>query len=435
MSFLSKIFGTKDAEEKKPAARVRIQFDNAGPWIESEASVFLDPVRQSISASFEGMNSALRELDGKILLLEKAETEEEIEARVKGLAFDNRNALVKKLRAFKSKLEFPDAKNIQESSKFHGEFGAGLNMLVFDASKNIHFTGMFFPDEMKQINAILRKLTIISSESQKTLHENKEKTELFFRANEKIREISGFMNLQKTESEKLKEAKAAMKKLDEEEKKTRKELYELNESDELASMKLIMEQRKNLDGESAVIEGRILQIFSPAAKALKKYERYSAGLDKNERKMLGLYIESPFRAVLADNDLKILKKILENTEMLIGQGRIDLKGSQKEKTLNQLALLKDGGGISKAIAEYEEIKKKSGELEEKERGMDINKKIRVLDEALASLEKRIGEEKEKYSKLENNIENAKQNISRNIKELEPMLNMISGKDVSIEFMP
>lgn len=433
MSFFSKLFGSKKNEEEIIPVKTTVRFDELGSWFNKETSGILEPVTQSTKTFFEELKVVSGELNVCIGRLECAKIEKEPEERVKLFAIDNRKALVKKVRAFNSKIKFPDAKNLPETSRFHSEIGIELNNLVKDTAKNIHFTNMLFTEEVKDFGNSLRKLGVVLGKSQKALHENKQKIDSIFETEEKMQEIKSLMSAQKTGEEKLKYAKATMKKMHIMEKEVQKELGALNESDELAQLKQIMEQKQKMDEERAFAEARVLQMFSPLGKAMKKYERYSTGLDREGAKTLALYMSAPLNALLADKKQKVLGTILDNMEMLINAGRIDLKGKQKEKTVSQIALLKKSGELSSHLANYETIQKKISELDNKIKGTEIIEKIDSKKGALSGIKNKIEDENQKILKLKHVIENNEQNTARKIKELEPLLSRISDKEVCVEF--
>ena len=434
MSFFSKLFGSKKNEEEIIPVKTTVRFDELGSWFNKETSGILEPVTQSTKIFFEELKAVSGELNVSIGRLECAKIEKEPEERVKLFAIDNRKALVKKVRAFNSKIKFPDAKNLPETARFHSEIGLELNNLIKDTAKNTHFTNMLFTEEVKDFGNSLRKLGVVLGKSQKALHENKQKIDSIFETEDKMQEIKGLMDAQKNGEEKLKSAKATMKKMHAREKELQKELGALNESDELAQLKQIREQKQKMDDERAFVEARVLQMFSPLGKAMKKYERYSTGLDREGAKILAFYMESPLNALLADKKQKVLGTILDSMEMLITAGRIDLKGKQKEKTVSQIALLKKSGELSSHIANYETIQKKISELDNKIKGTEITEKIGSTKDALSDIKNKIEDENQKILKLKHIIENNEQNTTQKIKELEPLLSRISDKDVSVEYI-
>ena len=434
MSFFSKLFGSKKDEEEITPVRTTVRFDELGSWFDKETSGILEPVTQSTKTFFEELKAVSGELNVCIGRLECAKIEKEPEERVKLFAIDNRKALVKKVRAFNSKIRFPDAKNLPETARFHSEIGLELNNLIKDTAKNIHFTNMLFTEEVKDFGNSLRKLGVVLGKSQKALHENKQKIDSIFETEEKIEEIKSLMDAQKNGEEKLKFAKAAMKKMHAREKELQKELSALNESDELAQLKQVREQKQKLDDERAFAEARVLQMFSPLGKAMKKYERYSTGLDREGAKTLALYMSAPLNALLEDKKQKVLGTILDNMEMLINSGRIDLKGKQKEKTASQIALLKKSSNLASHIENYESTQKKINELDNKLKSAKIIEKIGSKKDALSGIENKIEEEKQKIIKLKHVIENNEQNTTQKIKELEPLLSRISEKEVSVEYI-
>ena len=434
MSFFSKLFGSKKNEEEIIPVKATVRFDELGSWFNKETSGILEPITQSTKTFFEELKAVSAELNAGIGRLECAKIEKEPEERVKLFAIDNRKALVKKVRAFNSKIRFPDAKNLPETSRFHSEIGRELNNLIKDTAKNIHFTNMLFTEEVKELGNNLRKLGAVLGKSQKALHENRQKIDSIFETEEKIDEIKALMDAQKSGEEKLKHAKVTVKKMQVREKELQKELGALNESDELTQLKQVREQKQNLDEEDALTETRVLQMFSPLGKAMKKYERYSTGLNKDEAKTLALYMNAPLNAVLVDKEHKVLNKILENMEMLINAGRIDLKGKQKDKAVAQIALLKKSSNLSSHIENYEATQKKIKELDRKIKGAKIIEKIDSAKSALSGIENKIEEEKQKILKLKHVIENNEQNTAQKIKELEPLLSRISDKEVSVEYV-
>ncbi|NOQ38673.1 hypothetical protein GQ472_07365, partial [archaeon] len=68
--------------------------------------------------------------------------------------------------------------------------------------------------------------------------------------------------------------------------KTQNNLQKLEKSEESSRLKQMLKQKDDLNDEISMNRNCIIQIFSPLAKALKKYERFSTSLSADDAKIL-----------------------------------------------------------------------------------------------------------------------------------------------------
>ncbi|MCK5040363.1 MAG: hypothetical protein KAR87_05330 [Candidatus Aenigmarchaeota archaeon] len=437
MNFLEKLFGkrektkrTKETEEKPLC--VTIKFEQANAFLKETAAPFLESINDMTDSAIKNIKDHFKDLDENLDALEKAVPEEHAEDRPRKLMLGNRAAFIRKVKTFENNIAFPSTKVVPKIREFYKSLIMDMNVLLKDTHKNIYFSNMLFPDEMEKTIGSLREMGHIADQSIKELDSNKEKIEMIEQAENNIKKVHDLTTKKKTIFQSQKKSKENIKELQRKKEELIKELDYLNTSEERKTLGKEEEKLKSLEEEIDNIRNTIINMFSPLSKTMKKYERDSAGLSKEERNTLCLYIDSPVEALIGDKDMKTLDKIILNAENMIKEGGITLKDKkQEEKILHHMSRLKNHEELKDILVGYERTKRQAEETSNSIKDMNISERISSTEHELAALNENIVTEKENMAGLGKSIPEVDNEILLKVKELENELSGISGKDVTM----
>jgi len=433
--FFEKLFGKREPIEKESHKQVKVNLNlnNILKFIEDETSEFSNKINDSIKTSFDQIKTLLDELEINLDILEKAKSEKDVDDRPKMFALDHRIAFIKRVQSFKNTIKLPESENTQKVFEFNNLLIDELNNLIKDTAKNIYFTKILFSEEISGVASTLKKISGSIDQSKKYLDENRDKIKLIIDIKKNITDMDNQINIKQTENDNLKQHKLNLIKLEDEEKKIHHDLTQLDKSGELTDLKQKQAKLDTLKKDIDESKTYILQMFSPIMKALKKFERYTTGLTKDEIQILDTYIEHPSEGLLIDTHLKTLDKILENIESLINTDQIQLKDKLKEKAITQIEKFKKHSEL-----EYFKTKSKTTQetiktLENEIKTNKTSHKIESIRTKFQDIKNKIKDEKQDIDKLEEYLKTLNNDISEKIKELESDLKDISDKTVTIKF--
>ena len=432
MGFLEKIFGRKKEEETLPEKpeEIELDLDKAEAWFEDEMSGFIKTVNTDADSLIKQIKNISENLEDSLQKLETKESEDELEGRMKMLAIGNKESFIRKVRLFNSSISPPEPKNIPLFSDFCVKIISDINRMTKEMSKNIYFAKMQFGEEINDITANLNSMTRLVDEFQKK--QDMHKINQITVVRNLLKEIKMQSETQKNGNLNLEQKRENLEALQDEKNKAQKNLENVEASEESSQLKQMIEQKDNLNDEISINRNNIIQIFSPLAKVLKKYERFNTSLSADDTKILAAYIESPFRALKIDTEFRTLNKITEETEKLITSGKIDLKDRQKEKALTRISALKDHSLLNKHLSEHKQLKEQLKDLETRIKATKINRETETARQKLKDIESKAENEEQDIQKIKNTQKNTDETISLKTEELEKALSKISGKDISVK---
>ncbi|MEA2004575.1 MAG: hypothetical protein U9O53_06525 [archaeon] len=431
MGFLEKIFGRKKEEETLPEKpeKIKLDLDKAEAWFDDEMSGFIKTINADADSLVKQIKNVSENLEESLQKLETKESEDELEGRMKMLAIGNKESFIKKVRLFNS-ISPPEPKDTLLFSDFCTKVISDINRMTKKTSKNIYFAKMQFGEEINDITASLNSMASLIHEFQKK--QDMRRINRITEVRNLLKEIKSLSETQKEGNRNLEQKIENLKTSEDEKNKAKKNLENVEASEESSRLKQMIEQKGNLNDEISINRNNIILIFSPLAKVLKKYERFDTSLSADDAKILAEYIKSPFRALKIDTEFLTLDKITEETEKLITSGKIDLKDRQKEKALARISSLKDHSLLNKHLSEHSRLKEQLNDLEIRIKATKINRETETARQKLKDLEDRTEKEEQDIQKIKNTQKNTDETISLKTKDLETALTRISGKDISFK---
>jgi len=390
MGFLDflKQFSNKKEEVEKFTLLETVDYINS--WSKTMFNTTTQKLEEIKTLIAEEKNKAF-ENSNKLL---KAELKNpNIPTRVKSIMAGNRKIYVLKVERFLETIQLSESFN--ELLEFCNSFNKSLNDFSRNTIKNHQILNEFFISEVRIVDDNIKELINLIKKIKEIIEESK-----ILKVNElkeSAEQIQQKINLEKKIKEKIKLIK---ENIEEENKILKKEeinLKDLEEGTIHTQFSKLINKKKIIIGELEKLEKGLSQNFAVIIPALKKYERLTL-----DQKIVGSYLKNPLRKLLLDEELKIVE-LLVKMNLLIIDGRIELKDKKKDKILQELTKL-DRHYFKNFIKKHNELTTK------------INSYI--LEQETMTIIKKIKEQKRKVKQKEDELDLTKNNIEHLTLELE-----------------
>ncbi len=438
MNFLKKIFGSKkskifgfqksEVEEEPEKREVEINFSELDSWLDNETKPFLEEINTQITESNGKIEEIKNEMQENIGILKNKDINEEIVTGVKKGILDNRVGLTGKLQAFIVSNRIPDDLDYNNASKFYRASLNDLMRVMAISAKYFYIIGPAFEEDAEKLKTNLRELKDTFSNSLNFIESKKEKIVSVKNARKVINDIEEINRRIEGIKKELSETSAELENLEKEDKSIKEESKTLQKSDERALLEKLNYEKEKNEGKLNETEDIITQTISPLKKALVKYERFST---PEENRLVNLYITEPKKAVVLDENTKVLNSMLQNLEFYISKGTIELKDKVKNKTLNQIKQL-DKEKLKDLIKNYSELKNKETALNEQISKIDVNEWIEKLERKFDGNQNKKRELNIRQSELKNNAYTLKEKINSEQNNLEKTLENIAECEVKLK---
>jgi hypothetical protein len=156
-------------------------------------------------------------------------------------------------------------------------------------------------------------------------------------------------------------------------------------------------------------------------RALSLY-RGGAGLTQDERDMLELYLESPFKAFkLEAAGYHVLKQILQKLTRLMNEDKLKLKSDKARKAEQDMTAILERNSLAKIYARCAEVAARERELLNSAKMEEIKRNLSVYQEQTkrltvrkARVESHEAVKQQAYNDIVNRINNHKKTIEKNV---------------------
>jgi hypothetical protein len=156
-------------------------------------------------------------------------------------------------------------------------------------------------------------------------------------------------------------------------------------------------------------------------RALSLY-RGGAGLTQDERDMLELYLESPFKAFkLEAAGYPVLKQILQKLTRLMNEDKLKLKSDKARKAEQDMTAILERNSLAKIYARCAEVAARERELLNSAKMEEIKRNLSVYQEQTkrltvrkARVESHEAVKQQAYNDIVNRINNHKKTIEKNV---------------------
>jgi len=285
----------------------------------------------------------------------------------------------------------------------------------------------FVPQSKEAVNVFSKVYKELETfgEVLKPLQESLEKAKLINKAIEDLDWLE--KKLKEKEEEKallLKTIKEKKEKLAEAEKK----LAEFETSHEVMQVKELTKQRNALEYREKEIASDVIELLSPLSRSFRKALPL---LEKEERKLLEAYLNSPFDALLGDKDLQI-NALLKKLKSLLADGKISVKN--EEAAAKQINALLSSRLLENYRQVYFENEEKIKSIDEKISELDVKGKRESLESEISSLKADIEDAEKSLKKAEEKMEELSSLMETVKADLEEKLSSFLRKKAKILFV-
>ena len=402
------IFDFLKKSSKKETKEIR--FDELDKWTEIHSKNIFDETNSRLMELREKIEEERKKLEENIKILEKAELKNpNIPERAKQIMHGNRRLYVFKVNKLLDEIYLP--KDFDDIIVFCGSIDKSLDNFSKTTLRSYYILQDFFRDYVIDTSSNIKKIGILTKTIKETI-ENSGIDKINDLRN-KLNNIQKKIKLKENFNEDINILKKDMEKQNKRIKEKEKKLKKFEEESRYKKFIDLMNRKKVLERKLEDIGKEILYSFSDIKVALKKYERITL-----EEKLVGKYLDEPFKTLLDDKGLKIIEIITKMKES-IEKNEIELKDRKKSK------ILKDLNNLNKNYFEtffnkYNEINKDLEKLKLEIKDIEI-KDIEDLREEIKKDNSKLEEDKNKVNEMikelmEINIEGLKENLERSIKE-------------------
>jgi hypothetical protein len=390
-------------------------------WLEDETSLILTPVHAQAQKLRDDMHTAIQSVTdvSKMLLDNSAK---EIEKRNKRV-YNRARALNKLARLFMErirKVNVPDQVSYDSLNKFAQETQKVFIVTDIDIKNWFPRISPFFIMDRRKFLAVHEKakesLAALSDFLSKEYVKTKTLEETFQLINE-------LHNLEKQ----LSDVEAEKASIVNERLPLEKEIAELEQKTAELQSKGPIDQLFLVEAEIETLNKELKHALRRLQKAFIKMQALAlqgggAGLTPDERNMLDLYLEKPFKALAAeDAGYPLLKQILQKLARLMSEGKLKLKSDKArkaEQTLNGILKRDSLANLYKRCAEVAARERQilnSAKMEEIKISLsEYQEHTKQLKARKASVEAHEAVKERAYKEVLNRIGSHKRAIEKNV---------------------
>jgi hypothetical protein len=326
LNFLKKIFAKEEVPEE------RIGLDKLSSWLDEKAKPLFEDLDTYIKQVISKINEEKQRAFENIKKLEAAELQNpKIPERVKTVAEGNRTAFIKKtLFLFNNlHLEFSGKEGYINIAKKCKDTENDIDLLGKATARSYQILGQFFAREAEPIAISIKNVENFSKDIVKAI--NSDKISGIGKIKNNITEIKEKIRLKEDYINDLESNKNSLT-----EDKSKKEdiennINQIKASEDFVNYEKYLKEKDHIGIEIQVIENLLFHDFSALDRALKKYAKTAF----EDESLVMEYLDSPIKALAADNNLKIIK-ILDGLKRSVSENRLDLDSKRNEKTLSKI---------------------------------------------------------------------------------------------------
>ena len=352
LKFLKNLF--KKPEKVEEIEEIHI--DKIKDWLNKQTSEIIEDIDKDINDLFSQLKEDVKEVKMHLEGLKKAGLRnDKIALRVKQIMEGNRVTYINRIHQFLDNIDLEN-KGFFSGKRFYKDFKEKILDLNKQTIKSFYVMQEFLAEESGRVAKALKKM----DDRVKEMKELIEKSPIY-----NLDEIHASLK-------EFKEKQKALKDIDEQIEKKRKELEDFRLSREKVEKKITMlkkskgyagykqssMERDGLIKDIKKLEDELCSDFSALERPLKKYSR----LAMNE-KLVKKYATSPILALLSDKDMEIID-ILRKLKEHIAESKVELKDKQKEKAIQTVEKL--------TKRHIEGFLNRHGSLKSKKKNLDTN---------------------------------------------------------------
>ncbi len=408
MGFLD-FFRKKPEPPKSPAGEFTVEELNV--WLAEQKSQEYESLGKKTGELQKLVLEEKETLKANLQVLQKAEPRnKDLPERIKHVMEGNRQIYLQKTNALLEKLVLP--KRTEELLSFIKEFDKELDHFDRSISKSHQIMEEIFQEKASVIAKGIKKID--KSFKEIDSHIKGSKLEGISRIQEDLAALLSMKSHSLERKKSILHEKEELSAIKKEISRKEARLAGLQKEDEYVQLQKSLAEKEKIQKEISDLRSRIRGIFSEVEPALKKYENLS------QSKLSLEYLTDPIEALHRDEGLEIAK-IFQAAHKAILAGEITLKDKKREKILSTLlkldssflqGLLKEESSLGSRLDEAQSVLESSQLLKEIH-----NMKSAIKKETLEYEDKLARLEKNAKPKLNDSIEESRNMIENNIRQL------------------
>lgn len=423
LKWFDKIFSREDKAE------MPIPFSSIDAWLEEKTRAWFD-LRTQARGLHREIEETLDKLEKSVSELEEAEPEGRLPMRLVKAGCDNRDKLVKQLRALLGKTRIPDNTDYETILGFHRNTSQNIRSFLENTRKSQQYSKALFLGETKQVISGIRSLSSLLEKLVEPIREREEEIGALAQAKDKIKRIRDISARLENEKKIEDELKIRLFSREKALRDSENRLRELKEGEEWGRWKLEEEELQALKIELVRLEGDITSLFSPLNKALDRLRkqcdsgRYT--LKPEFREVLNQLLIEPVRAGEVGAFLEELKKLVEGDILKLTPGKQD-------KTLEQIDYLLKTNTFASSKKKHGEIQKKVMLLEDSLSRSMVKKDISRIEGEISSGGEEVSGIKKDIESSQKRIRDLEQELASTRISLEDSLSRVAGKKIALAY--
>jgi hypothetical protein len=400
-----------------------IQFtsDNIRGWLQEETGSILTPVHEQAKKRRDDMRDAIQNITevSKTLLENSAKEIEKRNMRV----YNRARAMNKLARLFTErirKVTVPDEVSYDNLNKFAQETQKVFMVTDIDIKNWFPRISPFFIMDRRKFLAVHEK----AKESLEALNDFLSKEYVKTKTLEETFQLIDELHDLETE---LSEVEAEKKNIENERVLIEQEIAELERKIAELQGEGPVEQLFLVEAEIEKLNKELKHALRHMQKPFKKMRalalyRGGAGLTQDERSMLELYLEKPFKALTTEAaGYPVLKQILQKMVRLMDEGKLKLKSDKARKAEQDINGILKGGALAKIYKRCADVAARERELLNSPKMEDIKSNLseyqeqtKLLKAKKARVEAHEAVKERAYNEIVSKIDNHKKTIEKNV---------------------
>jgi predicted nucleic acid-binding Zn-ribbon protein len=400
-----------------------IQFtsDNIRGWLQEETGSILTPVHEQAKKRRDDMRDAIQNITevSKTLLENSAKEIEKRNMRV----YNRARAMNKLARLFTErirKVTVPDEVSYDNLNKFAQETQKVFMVTDIDIKNWFPRISPFFIMDRRKFLAVHEK----AKESLEALNDFLSKEYVKTKTLEETFQLIDELHDLETE---LSEVEAEKKNIENERVPIEQKIAELERKIAELQGEGPVEQLFLVEAEIEKLNKELKHALRHMQKPFKKMRalalyRGGAGLTQDERSMLELYLEKPFKALTTEAaGYPVLKQILQKMVRLMDEGKLKLKSDKARKAEQDINGILKGGALAKIYKRCADVAARERELLNSPKMEDIKSNLseyqeqtKLLKAKKARVEAHEAVKERAYNEIVSKIDNHKKTIEKNV---------------------
>lgn len=391
--------------------------------LEKDIEPLKETTKKEAKKEYSNLQLVASNLQDHLKILEQASYSERNDPMFIRKVVGSRKSFVNKMKILVKQTQKPIGEDMTSILGFHNETAKLINTINARTVGEYAFLKELFEKEAEKVIQGFRQIVEIDKKLGKTVKKFRESNAELLKAQEVAAEVLKLT--EELERKNADELEKALKEKEDRNKEIEDELKKLPDSD---GWKAFLEMQKVGEELKTALENKKSDFVRAVAKVEKPLKKYN-WTAKN--KILDDYAQHSFESILSEDPKgEVLMSAVKDMKTKIIEGEMGLKDS--EKFLAVIERMIEDNTMEKILGEYSELSKELKMQEEKIASHEIPKRKSNLESEMSKLKREMDEIKVERERAEEQRKRMQTEKEQKLKELEDLLNTVTGKKVSLE---